>query len=95
MSALTIIFITIIICAEIDFFAVMYCKEISEWLKAKSDEIRAKAENLRKANPAYNAGYNTGYINGKIDGMKASAYGQDINISDEPDTEIYRREGSE
>lgn len=95
MSALTIIFITVIICAELDFFAVLYCKEISEWLNAKSDEIRARTENLRNANPAYNAGDNTGYTDGKIDGMKVSAYGQNIDILDEPDTEIYRREGSE
>ena len=95
MSALTIIFITVIICAELDFFAVLYCKEISEWLNAKSEEIRAKAESLRKTNPAYNAGYNTGYMNGKIDGMKASAYGNYANISDEPDTEIFRKEGSD
>ena len=95
MSALTIIFITVIICAELDFFAVLYCKEISEWLNAKSEEIRAKAESLRKTNPAYNAGYNTGYMNGKIDGMKASAYGNYANISDELDTEIFRKEGSD
>lgn len=95
MSALTIIFITVIICAELDFFAVLYCKEISEWLNAKSEEIRAKAESLRKTNPAYNAGYNTGYMNGKIDGMKASAYGDNTAILDEADTEIFRKEGTE
>ena len=95
MSTLTIIFIAIIICAEIDFFAVMYCKEISEWLKAKSDEIRAKAESLRNANPAYNAGFSSGYTEGKIDGMKAFAHGQDFDISDEPDTAIFRKEGSD
>ena len=70
MSVLSIIFITILICAEIDFFAVLYCKEISEWLKSKSDEIRARTESLRNENPAYNAGYSTGYTDGKIDGMK-------------------------
>ncbi len=89
MSALTIIFITVIICAELDFFAVLYCKEISEWLKAKSEEIRARAENLKNANPAYNAGYSSGYTDGKIDGMKAFAYG------DPTDTEIYKPEGTE
>lgn len=89
MSALTIIFIAVIICAEIDFFAVLYCKEICEWLNAKSEEIRARAGNLRETNPAYNAGYNTGYMNGKIDGMKASVYG------DPTDTEIYKSEGTE
>ncbi len=52
MSALTMLFTAVIICAEIDFFAVLYCKEISEWLNAKSEEIRARAESLRKANPA-------------------------------------------
>lgn len=90
MAALTIIFITVIICAEIDFFAVLYCKEISEWLKAKSDEIRARTENLRNANPAYNAGYSSGYTDGKIDGMKAFA-----REYDETGAEIFRREGSE
>ena len=90
MAALTIIFITVIICAEIDFFAVLYCKEISEWLKAKSDEIRARTENLRNANPAYNAGYSSGYTDGKIDGMKAFTREYDEN-----GTEIFRREGSE
>ena len=73
MSDLSIIFITILICAEIDFFAVLYCKEISEWLKTKSDEVRARTENIRNANPAYNAGYSRGYTDGKIDGMKAFA----------------------
>ena len=96
MSALTIIFITVIICAELDFFAILYCKEISEyckeiseWLKAKSEEIRTRAENLKNANPAYNAGYSSGYTDGKIDGMKAFAYG------DPTDTEIYKPEGTE
>ena len=73
MNDLSIIFITILICAEIDFFAVLYCKEISEWLKTKSDEVRARTENIRNANPAYNAGYSRGYTDGKIDGMKAFA----------------------
>ena len=73
MSDLSIIFITILICAEIDFFAVLYCKEISEWLKTKSDEVRARTENIRNANPAYNVGYSIGYTDGKIDGMKAFA----------------------
>ena len=73
MSDLSIIFITILICAELDFFAVLYCKEISEWLKTKSDEVRARTENIRNANPAYNVGYSIGYTDGKIDGMKAFA----------------------
>lgn len=84
MAALTIIFITVIICAEIDFFAVLYCKEISEWLKAKSDEIRARTENLRNAN------YSSGYTDGKADGMKAFA-----REYDETGAEIFRREGTE
>ena len=92
MTGLTIIFLVILVCFEIDFFAVLYCKEIAEWLKAKSEEIRARAENLREANPAYNAGYSTGYTDGKIDGMKIFASETDTS---EPDTEIYRKEGSE
>lgn len=90
MSALTIIFLTVIICAELDFFAVLYCKEISEWLNAKSEEIRARAENLRKANPAYSQVYSTGYASVEFDGMKSTAHDDS-----EPDTEIFRREGSE
>lgn len=95
MSTLTIIFITVIICAELDFFAILYCKEISEWLKAKSEEIRARAENLKNANPAYNAGYSSGYTDGKIDGMQAFAREDDANCCNENGTEIYRRECTE
>ena len=85
MSALSIIFIVIIVCTEISFFAVLFCNEIAEWLKVKSDEIRAKAESLRNANPAYNAGYSNGYMDGKIDGMKASAQEEDSSIPDKPE----------
>ena len=38
MTTLSLIFIAVIICVELDFFAVLYFKEISEWLKAKSEE---------------------------------------------------------
>ena len=48
MSTLSIIFITVLICAEIDFLSLLFCREISEWLNAKSEEIRARAETLRK-----------------------------------------------
>ena len=51
MTSLAAIFITVIICVELSFFAVLYCNEISEWLKAKSEEVRARAENLRNENP--------------------------------------------
>ena len=85
MSALSIIFVVFIICAEISFFTVLFCNEIADWLKAKSDEIRAKAESLRNANPAYNVGYNKGYMDGKIDGMKASAREEDSGIPDKPE----------
>ena len=88
MTTLSLIFIAVIICVELDFFAVLYFKEISEWLKAKSEELRARAENLRNANPAYNAGYNTGYTNGKIDGMKMFAHEEDPDLPD-------RKEGTE
>ena len=88
MSALSIIFIVFIICAEISFFAVLFCNEIAEWLKAKSDEIRAKAESLRNANPAYNAGYSKGYMDGKLDGMKAFAQEEYTDVPN-------RKEGSE
>ena len=82
MSALAVIFITVLICVEVDFFAVLYCNEISEWLKAKSDEVRARAESLRNANPAYNAGYSTGYTDGKIDGMKTFAREETPDLPD-------------
>ena len=88
MSTLTAIFITVLICVEVDFFAVLYSREISEWLKAKSDELRARAESLRNAPPAYNAGYSTGYMDGKIDGMKTFAREEDTEIPD-------RKEGTE
>lgn len=48
MSTLSIIFITVLICAEIDFLSLLFCREISDWLNAKSDEIRARAETLRR-----------------------------------------------
>ena len=70
MSTLAIIFIAVLISLELDFFAVVYCNEICEWLKSKCEEVRARTENLRNANPAYNAGYSVGYTDGKIDGMK-------------------------
>ena len=79
MSVLTIIFIAIIICAEIDFFAVMFCKEISEWLKAKSEEIRARAETIRENHK------HCEHCRNETDRANDS----------EPDTEIFRREGSE
>ena len=88
MTTLSVVFVIVIICAEIDFFAVLYCKEISEWLKAKSDELRARAESLRNAPPAYNAGYSKGYMDGKVDGMKAFARGEDTELPD-------RKEGTE
>lgn len=88
MTTLSVVFVIVIICAEIDFFAVLYCKEISEWLKAKSDELRARAESLRNAPPAYNAGYSKGYMDGKLDGMKAFARGEDTELPD-------RKEGTE
>ncbi len=47
MSDLTIIFVTVIICLELDFFGVLFCSEISEYLHAKADELRAKAETIR------------------------------------------------
>ena len=82
MTSLAAIFITVIICVELSFFAVLYCNEISEWLKAKSEEVRARAENLRNENPAYNAGYSTGYTDGKIDGMKTFAREEDTDLPD-------------
>ena len=85
MSTLSIIFIVFIICTELDFFAVLYCNEISEWLKAKSDEVRAKAESLRGTNPAYNAGYSRGYTDGKIDGMKTFLHEEDTEIPNKPE----------
>lgn len=50
MSDLTIIFITVIVCFELDFFGVLFCKEIAECLHAKADELRAKAETIRNRN---------------------------------------------
>lgn len=82
MSTLSIIFITVIICAELDFFALLFCKEIAEWLKAKSEEIRARAEIIRQKpdNP---------------DTKPEIPPDTPSNPDNEPDTEIYKREGTE
>ena len=82
MTSLAAIFITVLICVEVDFFAVLYCNEISEWLKAKSEEVRARAGNQRNANSAYDAGYSAGYTDGKIDGMKTFAREEDTDLPD-------------
>ena len=48
MSDLTIIFITVIICLELDFFGILFCNEISEYLHAKADQIRTKTAMLKE-----------------------------------------------
>lgn len=88
MTTLTVIFITVLICFELDFFVVLYSKEIGEWLRSKSEELRARAENLRSEHPAYNAGYNAGYTDGEIYGMKKSLHEEDSDLPD-------RKEGTE
>ena len=85
MSALSIIFITVLICAELDFFALLFCKEISEWLNAKSEEIRARAETIRQKPKT------------EIDTATLPEIPPETpsNPDDETDTEIYKPEGTE
>ena len=47
MSDLSVIFITVLVCLELDFLSVLFCHEISDWLNAKSDKLRADAERIR------------------------------------------------
>ena len=91
MSALSIIFITVLICAELDFFALLFCKEISEWLKARADILYAKATSLRISYEL------DGYIHSKLATEQDNKTPPDIPYSpdNETDTEIYKREGTE
>ena len=80
MSTLSIIFITVLICAEIDFLSLLYFREFSDWLNAKSEEIRARAEALRK-------------MSAKADTRQENKTSPEPET--ETDSEIFRREGSE
>ena len=46
MSTASIIFIVILICVELDFFVMLFCRDMSALLAAKADEIHARAESI-------------------------------------------------
>lgn len=82
MSTLSIIFIVIIVCAELDFFALLFCNEISGWLKAKADSIHARSEYKR---------YSMRYVKQCIEDLKNLKSGTPDNYTDVPE----KPEGSE
>ena len=82
MSTLSIIFIVIIVCAELDFFAILFCNEMSGWLKAKADSIRARSEYKR---------YSMRYVKQCIEDLKNLKSGTPDSYTDVPE----KPEGSE